>query len=183
MERKTKELPKGADGLMTDFETAKHRYRVMRPGEPMGIQRFTEYEKLQSVFGFAQTFAGLLEVFTELETLLGADKPFSQIRTEAILLVNSAKRSIVDMSAARYNKALYLATLFIVREGDDATKWDMHTAESYIQDWAEEGLSEQDFFMLSASAVRGFKETFNKIKSEVSREEARLSAITTSRLG
>lgn len=178
-----KNLPTGGDGLPTDFETKKHKYRVMRPGDPLGITRFSEYEKLQIAFGFGQSFAGILDVYGQIERLLGADKPFAEIRTEAILLVNSAKRSIVDMSAARYNKALYLATLFIVREGDDATKWDMHTAESYIQDWAEEGLSEQDFFMLSASAVRGFKETFNKIKGEVSREEERLSAITTSRLG
>lgn len=183
MERKTKELPKGADGLMTDFETKKHRYRVMRPGEPLGIQRFTEYEKLQSVFGFAQTFSGLLEVFTELETLLGADKPFSQIRTEAILLCNSAKRGIVDQSQSRFNKALYLASIFVVREGDDPLKWDIRTAEDYIQDWAEEGLSELDFFFLSASAVRGFKEAFNKISAEVRAEEERLSGITTSRRG
>lgn len=178
--KQIKNLPKGGDGLPIDFETSKHKYRVMKPGEPLGIARFSEYEKLQIAFGFGQSFAGILDVYNQIERLLGADKPFAEIRTDAILLVNSAKRSIVDMTAARYNKALYLATIFVVREGDDPTKWDMHTAEDYISDWSAEGLSEQDFFFLSASAVRGFKETFNKIKEQVAAEVERLSGITIS---
>ncbi len=179
----TKSLPKGADGLLTDFSTSRHRYKVMRPGEPLGIQRFTEYEKLQSVFGFGQSFAGILEVFGGLEKLLGADRPFSEIRTEAILLCNSAKRGIVDQSRARFNKALYLATIFVVRDDDDPLKWDERLAEEYIEDWAAEGLSEIDFFTLSASAVSGFKEAFNKISADVRAQEERLSAITISRRG
>ena len=180
-ETKIKSLARRADGGLEDFMANGHKYRAIRPGEPIGIQRWTEFEKLKLVFGFGQTFTAIFDALKAIQDLAAADKPFSEIRTEIILSVNSMLRGITDLSQARYNKALYLASVFIVREGDDIRSWDTHLAEQYIQDWAEEGLSEQDFFYFAGSVTNTFAAKFNQMNDEVSRERERLSAISSTK--
>ena len=81
------------------------------------------------------------------------------------------------MSKERYNYAMYLASVFVVRKGDDPLTWDTNTANEYITDWAAEGLSEQDFFQFALLTVSGFQEHYKKLKAEADAEAGRLLAI------
>lgn len=170
-----KELGKDQNGIITDFETAKHKYRVIMPGKPLGIVRFTAYESMKIVFGTGNTFEGLMSALERLEKTLGGDQPFAEIRVDSILLVNSLRRGVLDMSKARFNQALYLASVFIYREGDDPNEWNFETATDYISDWAENGLSEQDFFFFAATVTSGFLQFYRKARAANIAEMERLS--------
>jgi len=168
-------LPKDAQGVLLPFETPKYKYKVIRPGNPLGIQRYLEFEKLQIPAGMGLSFAEIATTLRDIELLLGSDKPLAEVRLDAILKTNSLRRAIVDLSRTRFSKTLYLATIFIYREGDDPGTWDMDRATEYLEDWQEAGISEQDFFLLSLSLVSGFSKVYNDIKQEIEETQAGLS--------
>lgn len=169
----------GNGGLSYEPFTANgNTYRFIRPGDEIGIRKWTEYEKLKIVVGTGQTFAGIVQGHQQMNDLLGADKAFSAIRTEAILLNDSHKKAVLDMSKDRYNKAFYLCTIFIYREGDDPYKWDLNTAESYITDWVEENMSEQDFFFFAMLLTPGFSKVFQDLSAEAAHQAEKLLAVT-----
>ena len=178
-----KHLPRDPNGNISfePFEANGHKYFFIRPDDPKGIEKWTEYEKLKIVVGTGRTFENIVRGYQELQNLLGSDKPLADIRTEAILLVDSYKRAVLDMSKERYDKALYLCTIFIYRDGDDPYKWDMNRAEQYIGDWKEERLSEQDFFLHSLISIHGFNSTLQKLSEEAKKQAERLSVVTGSK--
>lgn len=175
-----KKLGRDANGGLSyePFTANGHKYHFIRPGDEIGIRKWTEYEKLKIVVGTGQTFAGIVEAFKQITDLAGQDKEFSKIRTELILLADSYRKAILDMSAARYNKAFYLCTIFIYREGDDPYKWDINTAESYIADWVEENVSEQDLFFFAMLLTPGFSKVFQELSAEAAAQAEKLSVVT-----
>ena len=179
--KRIRPLEKDQDGVILPFTTKRGKYFVIRPGEPLGIQRWTEYERLKIVLGTGKTFSALIESLYAVEKLL-ADRTKTQqeVTLEAILTINTLRRGLVELSKERYNYALYMATVFIYREGDDPLTWSMDKATEYIEDWAGEGLSEQDFFSFAVATVTGLKKIYNDLKQEMDKETERLSGITTS---
>lgn len=175
-----KKLGRDANGGLSyePFTANGNTYHFIRPGDEIGIKKWTEYEKLKIVVGTAQTFAGIVEAFKQITDLAGADKEFAKIRTEVILLADSYRKAILDMSAARYNKAFYLATIFIYRAGDDPYSWDMNRAESYISDWVAENVSEQDLFFFAMLLTPGFSRVFHELSAEAAEQTKRLAKLS-----
>ena len=178
-----KKLARDPNGNLSyePFEANGHRYCFIRPGDEIGIKKWTEYEKLKVVVSTGQTFAGIVEGHNQMEALLGADKEFSKIRTEAILLNDAYKKAVLDMSKDRYNKAFYLCTIFIYREGDDPYHWDLNRAETYIGDWVAANISEQDFFLFCQILIPGFNKVFQGLKEEAARQAEKLLVVTGSK--
>jgi hypothetical protein len=175
-----KKLARDANGGLSyePFTANGNTYHFIRPGDEIGIKKWTEYEKLKIVVGTGQTFAGIVEAFKQITDLAGADKEFAKIRTEVILLADSYRKAILDMSAARYNKAFYLATIFIYRAGDDPYSWDMNRAESYISDWVTENMSEQDLFFFAMLLTPGFSRVFSELSAEAAAQTGRLAKLS-----
>lgn len=160
------------------FEANGHRYCFIRPGDPIGVKKWGEYEKLKIVVGTGQTFAGIVEGFGQIVKLAGEDKKFADIRTEIILLADSYRKAVLDMSKDRFNKAFYLCSLFIYREGDDPYTWDLNIAERNINDWMEERINEQDLFFFAMLLTPGFNRIFQELSEEAARQAERLSVVT-----
>ena len=160
------------------FTANGNTYHFIRPGDEIGIKKWTEYEKLKIVVGTGQTFAGIVEAFKQITDLAGADKEFAKIRTEVILLADSYRKAILDMSAARYNKAFYLCTIFIYRAGDDPYSWDLNRAESYISDWVAENVSEQDLFFFAMLLTPGFSRVFQELNAAAAEQAERLAKLS-----
>jgi len=175
-----KKLARDANGGLSyePFTANGNTYHFIRPGDEIGIKKWTEYEKLKIVVGTGQTFAGIVEAFKQITDLAGADKEFSKIRTEVILLADSYRKAILDMSAARYNKAFYLCTIFIYRAGDDPYHWDLNRAESYISDWVTENVSEQDLFFFAMLLTPGFSRVFQELSAEAAEQTERLAKLS-----
>lgn len=175
-----KKLGRDPNGWLSyePFTANGNTYHFIRPGDEIGIKKWTEYEKLKIVVGTGQTFAGIVEAFKQITDLAGADKEFAKIRTELILLADSYRKAILDMSAARYNKAFYLCTIFIYRAGDDPYSWDLNRAESYISDWVAENMSEQDFFLFAMLLIPGFSKVFQGLNAEAAEQAERLAKLS-----
>jgi hypothetical protein len=175
-----KKLGRDPNGSLSyePFTANGNTYHFIRPGDEIGIKKWTEYEKLKIVVGTGQTFAGIVEAFKQITDLAGADKEFAKIRTEVILLADSYRKAILDMSAARYNKAFYLCTIFIYRAGDDPYSWDLNRAESYISDWVAENMSEQDFFLFAMLLIPGFGKVFQDLNAAAAEQAERLAKLS-----
>lgn len=175
-----KKLETDASGVLMPFRTENHKYNVIRPGEAMGISRWTEYTKLSIVLGTGKTLAAIIGAFEEIERLAAEEKPYNELRRDIILLANSNRRAIVEMSKARYDYGLYQASLFIVREGDEGKDWNIDLANEYIEDWKKAGISEQDLFFFATATVSGLKMQVAKLRAELNRQTGELSVITGS---
>ena len=174
-----KKLARDPNGNLSyePFEANGHRYCFIRPGDPIGMEKWTEYQKLEVVAGVARTFEAIVRGYKTLHDVLISPKPYEERVTEAILLVDSFRKAILDMSAERVSKAFYLCSIFIYREGEDPYFWDMATAERNIQDWRQERIDPMDFFLLSMLLINGFSRIFQDLKKEADTQTERLWAV------
>lgn len=174
-------LKKDGNGALTyePFTANGNKYRFIKPGDPIGIKKWTMYEQLKVVVGTGKTFAEIATYLKDHKTLLGADKPFAEIRVEAILETDSLQKSIVEMSKERYNQAFYLCSIFIYKDGSDPYEWDFEKAGEMIADWEAERISEVDMFFFASLLIPGFRAIFKELQEEAERQTAKLLAVST----
>lgn len=155
-----------------------HRYCFIRPGDPIGIDKWTEYQKLEIVAGGARTFEAIVRSYKSLMDVLISPKSYEERVKEALLLVESYRKAILDMSSERVSKAFYLCSIFIYRDGDDPYVWDMATAERNIEDWRAERIEPMDFFLFAMLLISGFSKIFSDLQEEARVMAERLWGVT-----
>ena len=156
----------------TPFMANGRLYRFIKPGNPIGIDKWTVYGQMKVVVGSGKTFSDLVAYFRGHKKLLGADKPFAEIRTEAIIATDSMEKGILEMSKARYDQAFFLCSIFIYRDGTDPYAWDVETATEMIADWAEERISENDLFFFAMLLTPGLMQTLSELREEAEKQTA-----------
>jgi hypothetical protein len=163
------------NGNMTyaPFKANGKTYKFIKPGDPIGIAKWSEYQKLSIVVGGGVTFADLIVGLREHKKLLSGDQPFSEIRSEAIVWADSTIKGLIDMSQARFDKSFYLASIFIYEDGTDPYLWDMELASRMVEDWAIGRVDEQDLFFFSMLQIPAWKAILNELSEQTEREAAR----------
>lgn len=163
------------NGNMTyaSFKANGKKYKFIKPGDPIGIAKWSEYQKLQIVVGGGVTFADLIVGLREHKKLLGSDQPFSEIRSEAIVWADSTIKGLIEMSQARYDKAFYLASIFIYEDGKDPYAWDMEMAGTMVEDWAVGRVSEEDLFFFAMLQIPAWQAILSELQERTEREAAR----------
>ena len=169
-------LQKGPDGNILPFETKKHKYIPIKPGSPMGMRRYSEYQKLSVLVGLDFSFEGMLSAFEHIEKTVLADTAFSAARQEVVLFCNSIRQKVVDTGTSRAEKAFIMATLFFIRDNEDPAMWSMEWAEEIVEDWKNAGISEQDILFFCLSRISGLKEAYDRVLENQKSEAAKLSA-------
>jgi hypothetical protein len=170
-------LTRTGDGGLLPFNTPKYKYIPLAPGSPIGVQRWTEYEKLKIVFGFGRTFEQMYDALKNIQNLLASDNPFHEIRQEAIISIHELIKGIASEGRARYNHAFYLCSIFIIRAGDEGKPWTFEMATDYIEDWEQSALNEQDMFFFALSVTSGLSHVLKKERQEVADRLERLSGL------
>ncbi len=178
-----KNLPKNEAGIVTDFKADGKKYTVLKPGDPIGIKRWSMYEKLRFSLGVGRTFKDLAEVLETIELTIAGNGDFATQRRDAILLINSLRKAVIETSEERYNIAFYICTLFMIRDGENLADWNEREADDKISDWVKEGYSEQDFFFFALLGVEGFKAVFKAQQKKVRELEAELLGFSKSGAG
>lgn len=175
MEKQIVNFARDPNGNMTyePFKANGKTYKFIRPGDPIGIDKWAEYQKLQIVVGAGVTFADLIVSLRAHKTLLSEDRTFSEIRSEAIVWADSTIKGLIEMSQARYDKAFYLCSIFIYEEGTDPYYWDMDMAGRMIEDWAQEGINEQDLFFFAMLQIPAWRQILNELSEQTERQAAR----------
>lgn len=160
---KIKPLPRAENGkIAQQFKANGMQYHIVSH-TAIGIKRWSEFEKMSIALGFGSSFNELYESVQKAMKVINSDGQYAQRRIEATLILNSVLQAIKKSSEQRFNISLMVATLFIVRDGEDMRVWTKEDAEKKIADWNAEGYSEQDFFLLSVNLVRGFRERFSEL--------------------
>lgn len=163
------------NGNMTyaPFKANGKTYKFIKPGDPIGIAKWSEYQKLSIVVGGGVTFADLIVGLREHKKLLSGDQPFAEIRSEAIVWADSTIKGLIDMSQARFDKSFYLASIFIYEDGTDPYLWDMELASRMVEDWAIGRVDEQDLFFFSMLQIPAWKAILNELSEQTEREAVR----------
>lgn len=134
---------------VSEFQANGKTYYVRDPKEGLPLRRQRELEKMSVVVPFN---AGLGEVISSLSrmkricnTLIGSKEGnFTGLVEEIVNL----ERGLSE-SNRKWQASLIMCTLFIYEPGEDLKTWDIDQANRKIEDWAAEGLIEDDFFTLA----------------------------------
>lgn len=175
MEKQLVSFDRDANGNMTykPFTANGTRYNFIKPGDPIGIDKWTEYQRLQIVVGGGVSFNDLILGLREHKKILSSDQPFSDIRSEAIIWADSQIKGLIDLSQSRYHKSFYLASLFIYEEGTDPYLWSMDIANKMLEDWAIGAVNEQDLFFFAMLQIPAWSQIFDELSEQAGREAAR----------
>lgn len=149
------------------------KFRFIKPGDPVGVEKWKHYEELKIVVGAGVTFAQLITGLKAHKDLLASDQPFAEIRAEAIVWADSMMKGLVDLSKSRYDAAFYLCSIFIYRDGADPYEWSYDRAEEMIADWAQGGIDEQDLFFFAMLLIPAWQGIFSELQAQAEREAAR----------
>jgi len=139
--------PDGA--WVSEFTANGKTYYIRNPREGLPLRRQRELEKMSVVVPFN---AGLGEVISSLSRMKkicnslvgGKDANFTGLVEEIVNL----ERGLSE-SNRKWQASLIMCTLFIYEPGEDLKTWDIDQANRKIEDWAAEGLIEDDFFTLA----------------------------------
>jgi hypothetical protein len=175
MEAQLKKFARDEAGNMTfePFTANGKTYKFIQPGHPLGINKWGEYQKLMIVAGAGVSFSDLIISLRSVKDLWASDKKVSEIRAEAIVWADSIIKGLIDMSKAKFDKAFYLATLFIYEEGKSPYEWDMEAATAMIEDFSAEGIDEQDLFFFGMLQIPAWREIFSELLEETEKQAAR----------
>ncbi len=139
--------PDGA--WVSEFTANGKTYYIRNPREGLPLRRQRELEKMSVVVPFN---AGLGEVISSLSRMKkicnslvgGKDANFTGLVEEIVNL----ERGLSE-SNRKWQASLIMCTLFIYEPGEDLKTWSIDDANRKIEDWAAEGLIEDDFFSLA----------------------------------
>ena len=134
---------------VSEFTANGKTYYIRNPREGLPLRRQRELEKMSVVVPFN---AGLGEVISSLSRMKkicnslvgGKDANFTGLVEEIVNL----ERGLSE-SNRKWQASLIMCTLFIYEPGEDLKTWDIDHANRKIEDWAAEGLIEDDFFTLA----------------------------------
>ena len=163
------------NGNMTyaPFKANGKTFKFIKPGDPIGIAKWSEYQKLQIVVGGGVTFADLIVGFREQKKFVAGNHTLEDLRSELIVWFDSQIKGLIDMSQARYDKAFYLASIFIYEDGKDPYAWDMEIAGKMVEDWAIGRVSEEDLFFFAMLQIPAWRQIFQELSERAEKEAAR----------
>lgn len=155
------------------FAANDQKYIILTGEEVLNVNRWSAYEKLQSMLGFNASIQSLVNQIHEIEQDLTKVMQGKSALLQVVKRLSQLKDAIKGDIEGRFSKALYICTLFIIREGEDISKWSMSDAEGKIEDWANESIAINDFLILALRYCTNFTKLW--IENTVSGSEQKES--------
>lgn len=152
-----KRLPRDDRGnFARTFDAAGHRYTIRTQEEGIGIARYCKLLAMTSVWGFQADLGSQFNAWRAatdaLDEAIRGKASFGKVYAVA----QSAADGINRSSKVNYTYAFWAACLFVVRDGEDLTKFIEEEQKEKIDDWAREGYHEEDFEQLVKKKFREF---------------------------
>lgn len=160
-----KKLPRDNDGNISKFFTANGKeYKITHFDNGVPIERYMAYERLSLGFAYDASFQtmhdNLEDIGKLLNRILAGDSTANVGMVWAAL--SSMKDGLKSVKGSRFNRAMYVCTIFIIEEGEDVSTWDSSIAERKIENWSKEGYGVQDFFYLAIGSIQGLNDALKK---------------------
>ena len=175
--------PGNPNKFMPQFKTEAHTYQII--GDMgIGFERYTLFQKLSLKRGFGRDFAQIYEALEKIKLGIAGETTVARLRADSIVSITALQDSVADFGNEQFDAALWLCTLFVLREGEDVASYSEAVAEEKIKDWAAYGYSELDFFFLSGNMVPNYGNLFKQAisQNEKAREKLMDAIATNGRL-
>lgn len=161
------------------FKANGHTYIIRTRDEGLGIVRTSEFMKMEIVNGIGMSIADVMDYIRKLKNEINNFGRNKGNFLEAGLLVKALEDDLMKITRKRHAVNFMFLTLFVVREGEDLTKWEEEEQNEKIDDWNKEGFNEVDFLELGLSMVTGFVETFKRYSQQPGSKESEAEQSTS----
>ena len=153
-----KSLPRHEEtGLIQNFFHANEKkYYIITENDSFPLSRWGYFRKFAFQFMASVDFSGAYNNWAKMLQLCDEFAVSKSGYTELILHCRSAMEKTKELSEMRYDAALYIATLFIIREDESILEWSQAQADEKIEDWIKEGYGIEDFFLWSANFLDSY---------------------------
>lgn len=161
------------------FKANGHNYIIRTRDEGLGIVRTSEFMKMEIVNGIGMGIADVMDYIRKLKNEINNFGRNKGNFVETGLLIKALEDDLMKITRKRYAVNFMFLTLFIVREGEDLTKWEEDDQNDKIDDWNKEGFNEVDFLELGLDMVTGFAETFKRYSQQPGSQESEAEQSTS----
>lgn len=157
-----KQLPRDPNTgkILNVFEAGGKKFYILTGDDAFPISRWTQWGQFNYMFMAAADFTNAYGKRRDQDKMFDdLAMQRNNVRLSDIIVANQAEmKEIQKMSEARFDALLYIATLFIVGENEDITKWSFPQSDEKIKIWADEGYGEADFLALAAHYAAAYME-------------------------
>ena len=153
------------------FKANGHTYIIRTRDEGLGIVRTSEFMKMEIVNGIGMSITDVIDYIRKLKNEINNFGRNKGNFVETGLLIKALEDDLMKITRKRYAVNFMFLTLFIVREGEDLTRWEEDEQNEKIDDWNKEGYNENDFLALGLDMVQGFAETFRRYSQQPGSKE------------
>lgn len=157
--------PNNPNKFMPKFQTNEHTYTIIGDAG-IGFERYTIFQKLSLKRGFGRDFAQIYEALEKIKLGIAGETTVSRLRADSIVAITALQDSVADFGNEQFDSALWLCTLFVLRDDEDVATYSETLALEKINDWASYGYSELDFFFLSGNMVPNYGNLFKQAISQ-----------------
>jgi hypothetical protein len=152
-----KNLPKKENGdYAREFMANGNKYIILSPEEGIGIIRWSKLQLMSSVLGYGTDLASLEQGFTKLAQMFNGFVKGNNTIFEIATHINEMRAGMVEESRRNFSYVFWTACLFIIKEGEDMTKFVEAEQEAKIEDWNKEGINEQEILDLTKKKLIQF---------------------------
>lgn len=149
------------DGVFPDkFMANGNKYVVMNPNDVFNIDKQTAYYNIKMAFDLNMTPTEIYKSFSDLKGLVfqlfgSKDSDKVKITEELVKSVMNNTETFKSRLSQRFPPALFLCTIFIIKDGEDLSKqWNFKDAKAKIDDWLIENYKPVDFFSLALTSSK-----------------------------
>lgn len=152
-----KNLPKKENGdYEREFMANGNKYIILSAEEGIGIIRWSKLQLMSSVLGYGTDLATLEQGFVKLSELFNGFVKNKNTVFEIATHINEMRSGMITESRRNFSYVFWTACLFIVKEGEDMTKFIEEEQEKKIEDWNKEGINEQEILDLTKKKLISF---------------------------
>jgi hypothetical protein len=145
------------------LKTPEHTYTMV---ESLPVDKYVEFLMLQNEVAYGYTFKDINMKHKEIYDALNKT---DFVQASAIL--HNLMNAILTGIDKRNMPILRLCALFLIREDEDATKYNEQINKEKLQDWHASGIDFKDFFHLAAVLVPGLLTALDEISRTISQGE------------
>lgn len=123
----------------------------------LSVGRFRHYERFVQFATFGTDFMSMFETLKQIFQAATSGVDVLKALKDIGDLSYNQMAVIKDRNEQQYSGILMMCTLFINRADENIADWDERIANEKIQDWVQEGINVQDFFLLATSQIDGYR--------------------------
>lgn len=148
----------------TQFQANGTVYRIRTPEQGLPLLRYTKLRAALAMVGYDSTMPDMMQQLKRMRSLLNQEG--KSMTFDLSVAVHNLMET-VRKADRNWDFATWAATLFIIREGEDLTRYDEADAEKKIEDWNAAKIYPADFFLCCMKWEEGRGKELQRLSGKV----------------